>query len=299
MPTTLLAGGTGFIGTRLTEMLRERGHTVRILTRHPRGEGQFAWDTEKETIDENAVAGVDFIINLAGAGIADKRWTPARKRELIDSRVKSTHLLERAIIKTGVRLQAFVSSSAIGFYGNSGEQSMHESDLPADQSFMVECCRLWEEAVAPISAMGMRTVIFRTGVVLGKEGGALAELIKPLYFGIGGYFGNGRAWYSWIHLEDICRMYVWALENPEANGIYNAVAPHPARIKPLVQALVRAWRKPALVLPVPAFALRVWFGEMSATILNSNFVSADKIQQAGFTFEHPMVEEAMQSIFQK
>ncbi len=299
MATTLLAGGTGFIGTRLTALLREKGHTVRLLTRHPRGEGEFAWDTEKGTLDENALTGVDYVINLAGAGIADKRWTAARKSEIIESRVKSTQMLVQALERSGHRPTAWASASAIGYYGNSGEKLMHESDAPVDHSFMVQCCEQWEQAVEAVAALGIRTIRLRTGVVLGKEGGALAEFIKPLRLGVGTYFGDGRAWYSWIHLDDICGAYIWALETPEAEGIYNAVAPHPARIKPLVQALVRARRKPAVIVPVPAFPLRLWFGEMSTTILNSNLVSAEKLRQGGFTFEYPVLEEALESIFRK
>lgn len=299
MPITLLAGGTGFIGTRLTALLREHGHTVRLLTRSPRGEGQFSWDTAVRYLDESALNGVDYIINLAGAGIAEKRWTDARKRELIDSRVQGTRLIAQALKRSGHRPKAWVSASAIGYYGNSGEKLMHENDPPVDHGFMVECCEQWEQAVESISTLGIRTVRLRTGVVLGKEGGALAEFVNPLRFGLGTYFGNGKAWYSWIHLDDICRAHIWALENPQAEGIFNAVAPHPARIKALVRAIARARRKPALIVPVPTFVLRLLFGEMSATILNSNLISSEKIRQAGFEFEYPVLEDALQSIFQK
>ncbi len=298
MPTTLLAGGSGLIGTRLAAMLREQGHTVRLLSRHPHGEGQFAWDPAAGTLDEAALEGVDYVINLAGAGIADRRWTAARKRELVDSRVQSTRILVQALQRSGHRPKAWVSASAIGFYGNSGEQIMHETDMPIDRSFMVQCCEQWEQVVDEVAALGIRTVKLRIGVVLAKEGGALAEFVKPLRFGLGAYFGNGKAWYSWIHRDDLCRAFIWALDQPNVAGVYNAVAPQPARIKALVEATAHARQKPALILPAPAFAMRLLFGEMAAVILNSNHISAEKIQQAGFKFQYPALDGALKAIFQ-
>ena len=299
MPTTLLAGGSGLIGTRLAELLREQGHSVRLLSRSPRGEGQFAWDPAAGTLDEAATQDIDYVINLAGAGIADRRWTAARKRELIDSRVQSTHVLAEALKRNGQRPKAWISASAIGYYGNSGEQIMRETDAPVERSFMVECCEQWEQVVDEVAALGIRTVKLRIGVVLAKEGGALAEFVKPLRFGLGAYFGNGKAWYSWIHRDDLCRAFIWALDHPEVSGVYNAVAPHPARIKALVQATACARHRPALIVPAPAFAMRLLFGEMSAVILNSNNISAEKIMQAGFEFQYHTLDSALQAIFQK
>ncbi|HOY05114.1 MAG TPA: TIGR01777 family oxidoreductase [Saprospiraceae bacterium] len=299
MPITLLAGGTGFIGTRLADMLLQQGHVVRLLTRQPKGAGQFAWDVEKGTIDRKALEGVDYVVNLAGAGIADKRWTEARKREIVDSRVKSTHMLAEAVKQSGHQPQAWVSASAIGYYGNSGEQKMHETDAPVDRSFMVDCCEQWEQAVDEIAALGIRTVKLRLGVVLEKGGGALDEFVKPLRFGLGTYFGNGQAWYSWIHRDDVCRAFIWALETPDVDGVFNLVAPYPIRNKALVKAIAHARRRPAVFLPVPSFALRLLFGEMSATILNSNLIASEKIEQAGFIFQYPDTDKALESIFQK
>ena len=297
MPTTLLAGGSGLIGSRLAAMLREQGHSVRLLSRHAHGAGEYAWDPAKGVLDDAALEGVDYIINLAGAGIADRRWTASRKRELIESRVQSTRVLVQALQRSGLRPKAWVSASAIGFYGNSGEQIMQETDTPVDRSFMVHCCEEWENVVDEAAALGIRTVKLRIGVVLAKEGGALAEFVKPLRFGLGAYFGNGKAWYSWIHHDDVCRAFIWALDHPEVSGVWNAVAPHPVRNKALVQAIARAMRQPALIVPAPAFVMRLMFGEMSAVILNSNNISAEKIQQAGFQFQYPDLDGALQAIF--
>ena len=316
MPTILIAGGTGLIGSRLSEMLRERGHAVRILSRRPSAAGQFAWNPAEGTMDDAALLGTDVIINLAGAGIADRRWTAARKRELVQSRVQSARTLREALVRSGHRPQVYLSASAIGYYGNSGEQPMRETDEPVDQSFMVECCRQWEQAAAEVAALGIRTAVLRIGVVLAQEGGALAEFVKPLRFGLGAYFGDGRAWYSWIHRDDVCRVFLWAMENPAASGsaaeaftpaksgqagakveVYNAVAPHPARNLDLVRATAKAMRQWAVFAPAPAFVMRLVLGEMSAVILNSNLVSADKLLAAGFEFRHPELEGALADVF--
>lgn len=298
MPTTLLAGGSGLIGTRLAELLRAEGHTIRLLTRSPKGPDQFGWNTEQGSIDDTALQGVDYVINLAGAGIADKRWTTARKRELIDSRVQSAHLLRDAFVRTGLRPRAYLSASAIGYYGNSGERRMREADLPVEDSFMVQCCRAWEQAADTVAALGIRTVKFRIGVVLAKEGGALPEFVKPLRFGLGTYFADGQAWYSWIHLDDICRAFLWGINQEAVEGVFNAVAPQPARLKSLVQATAEAMHKSALIAPVPAFALRLALGEMSVVVLNSNLIAAEKIQTAGFSFHHPELAEALRNILE-
>lgn len=297
MKTILIAGGTGLIGVRLQTILKEKGYAVRLLTRTPAGEGQYGWDPGLGNIDDAALQGVDAVINLAGAGIADGRWTPARKKLLVDSRVQSAKVLREAFLRTKIFPETYLSASAIGYYGNSGEQCMFETDPPVDQSFMVQCCAAWEEGAEEVAALGIRTVLFRIGVVLTKEGGALAEFVKPLRFGLGAYFADGKAWYSWIHREDLCRMFVWALEHPQMEGVYNAVAPSPVRNKDLVKATAKAMRQPALIVPAPAFALRLVLGEMSAVVLNSNLIADDKVRASGFLFHFPDLETALQDIF--
>ncbi len=293
----LIAGGSGLIGSRLTEMFHSQGHTVRLLSRSPKGEGQFYWNPVSGEIEPEALQGVDFVINLAGAGIADKRWTVARKKELIDSRVKSAALLYRAMEGMAKRPKAYLSASAIGIYGNSGEAWMLEDKPPVEQSFMVECCQKWESSADQMLDLGIRTVKFRIGVVLAKEGGALAEIVKPLRFGLGAYFGSGQAWWSWIHRDDVCRAFLWAIENQAVEGVFNLTAPTPARGKDLVKATAKAMKQPAVFLPAPAFVLRLIFGEMSAVILNSNRVSSEKLTQAGFEFQWPELNAALRDIF--
>lgn len=295
--TMLIAGGTGLIGSRLTQLLQSKGHSVRLLSRTPAGTDQYAWDPLSGRIDDRAVQGADIVINLAGAGIADKRWTPARKKLIIDSRVASAHVLREAFQRLGHQPRAYISSSAIGYYGNSGEEWVDEADAPADNGFLVQSCTLWEQAVETIGAMGIRTVILRTGIVLDPVGGALKEILKPLKLGAGTYFGDGQAWYSWIHRDDICRMYLWAAENPGVEGIFNAVAPNPVRNIDLVKAIAKARKQVAIFAPAPEFALRLMLGEMADAVLFSNRVAANKAIQAGFHFQYPDLEGALADLF--
>lgn len=297
--TILIAGGTGLIGSRLAEMLRHDGHSVRLLTRTPKGKDEFHWNPDSGDIDIESLQGVDFVVNLAGAGIADKRWTADRKKELVDSREQSAALLFRDIKLMDIKPKAYLSASAIGYYGNSGEHLMREDSPPVDRSFMVECCQKWEAAADQMSSLGIRTVKFRIGVVLAKEGGALAEIIKPLRFGLGTYFGDGQAWWSWVHRDDVCRAFIWGMENQEAAGVYNLTAPTPVRGIDLVKATAEAMDKSAVFMPAPVFVLRAVLGEMSAVILNSNRVSSEKLTQAGFEFEWPDSNAALRDIFDR
>ncbi len=297
--TILVAGGSGFIGVRLVEMLQAQGHSVRLLTRTPRAPHHYAWDPIAGRIDDAAVQGADVVINLAGAGIAEKRWTPARKQLIIASRVESARVLLGAFQRLQHSPEAYLAASAIGYYGNSGERWMTEEDPPADQGFLSISTIEWERATETISASGIRTVAFRIGIVLEQSGGALREIIRPLRFGIGAYFADGQAWYSWIHRDDVCRMFLWAIENPRAEGIYNAVAPHPVRNRELVQATARAMGRWAIPAPAPAFALCLMLGEMADVVLNSTRVSAAKILQAGFSFQYPQLEDALANIFRR
>ncbi len=296
MQTILIAGGTGLIGARLSVLLKAKGYMVRLLSRKPAGPEQYAWDPARGILDNLALEGVDAVINLAGAGIADGRWTPARKQLIVDSRVQSAAVLRKAFQEGTHMPRTYLSASAIGFYGNSGEQWMDETSAPVEDTFMVECCGAWENAAEEIGALGIRTVILRIGVVLAKEGGALPEFVKPLRFGLGAYFGNGQAWYSWVHLDDICQIFIWALENEQVAGIFNAVAPNPVRNIDLVKATAKAMRQPAVFAPAPPFVLRLMLGEMSAVVLNSNRVSSEKIRAAGFHFSFPQVEGALAAV---
>jgi uncharacterized protein (TIGR01777 family) len=285
----------------LSEMLRERGYTVQHLSRKadPNAEfPAFGWDLQKGTIDEAAVEKADYVINLAGAGIADGRWTEKRKKIIIDSRVDSVHLLLKTFQKLGKKPQAYLSSAATGYYGNRGEQRMRETDAPGD-GFLTESCVAWEKSINEVAASGVRTVGFRIGVVLSTQGGALQKMLIPLNFFLATYFGSGKQWYSWVHIEDVCRMFLHAIENQQLHGFYNAVAPQPETNKDFTKILAKAAGKPALVMPVPAFFLRLIFGEMADTILFSTKVSSEKVEQAGFEFRFPQLEGALKDVLKR
>lgn len=289
------------IGMRLSALLRDRGYKVEHLSRsaNPKAEfPAFGWDLQKGTIDEVAVERADYIINLAGAGIADGRWTDERKQLIINSRVDSTHLLINSLQKLNKKPQAFISSAAVGYYGNRGNRLMHESDAPGI-GFLTESCLEWEQAIQEVAATGIRTVALRIGVVMSTQGGALEKMLIPLRFFMATYFGNGEQWYSWIHLDDLCEMFLFAIEQEQMNGFYNAVAPHPETNKDLTKILAKASGKPALVVPVPAFVLRLIFGEMADTILFSTRVASKKIEQAGFQFRFPLLEPALRDLLEK
>ncbi len=296
--TVLIGGGTGLIGNRLSVLLRDKGYRVLHLSRQANPSATFpafAWNPAEGTIDEDAVQQADYVINLAGAGIADKPWTAARKQLIIESRVQSTRLLLQTFQKTGKQPLAFISSAAMGIYGDTGDREVVESDPPGT-GFLAESCMAWEQAINEVAAAGIRTVGLRISIVLSTQGGALAKLILPIRFHAGAYFGDGQQWYSWIHLDDVSRMFVFAIENDHLNGYYNASTPNPVRNKDFTQQIIRAMRKWAVVAPAPAFALRAAMGEMADVILNSNRLRADKIAQSGFQFDFPTLDGALSDL---
>lgn len=301
MPTVLIPGGTGLIGHRLSQILKEKDYEVLHLSRKRRPDAEFEtfqWDVEAGTIDDEAVRRADYVINLAGAGIADKRWSPSRKQVIIDSRVKSARLLLATFKKLEKSPQAYLSAAGIGYYGDRGDEWMRESAEPGE-GFLPESCQVWESAAREVAEAGIRTVILRTGIVLSTRGGALEKILVSYNFYTGAYFGDGSQWYSWIHIDDICRMYLYALRNEQLKGVYNGVAPNPVPNKQLAETIGEALDKPSLIVPAPAFALRLAFGEMADTILDSTRVSSEKIEQAGFIFQHPNLKGALRDLLKR
>jgi uncharacterized protein (TIGR01777 family) len=302
MSTVLIAGGTGLIGKHLSQMLAEQGHSVRHLSRKEDFSARFpafAWDVDRGIVDEAAFKGVDHIVNLAGAGIADKAWTKARKQLIIESRVKSTLLLKAQMEKTDWKPQSYISSAAIGFYGNVPEDRWIGEDQPVGSGFLAESCDAWEGAIRALKSTGVRTVALRIGLVLTLDGGALPQLLGPLRFGVAPYMGSGQQWYAWIHIDDLCRMFVAAIENEEMKGVYNAVAPNPVRNKDFTRAIIRDWKSRALLIPAPSWALRIGLGEMADVVLSGARVSANRIMNTGFEFEYPYLENALKALSKK
>jgi uncharacterized protein len=298
MPITLIAGGTGLIGKRLCELLADTGHEVRVLSRTNNTAGPyatFAWDPEKNVLDQKALKQVDYVINLSGAGIADKPWTPARKKLIIDSRVKGNLLLRQELAALSQPPKAFVSSAAVGYYGMVEGNAWVDESHPAGQGFLPESCVAWEGSIRAVANTGIRTVGLRVGVVLAKTGGALPKLIQPFRFGAAPYFGNGQVWMPWIALDDVCRMFQFALENESIQGIYNAVAPHPARNLELVETALSVLGSKAIKVPTPPFALRLALGEMADVVLTGAKVSAQRMADEGFEWEYRELRAALEA----
>jgi hypothetical protein len=301
MKTILISGGTGLIGTALTELLLSKGYKVIILTRtsrKPRENVSYAtWDINKSLIDASAIREADHIIHLAGAGVGDRRWTKKRKEEIISSRVQSSALLIKALLENENKVQSFVSASGIGYYGPDmkGKKPFVEAD-PYHHDFLGETCRLWEESVKPVTGMGKRLVILRTGIALSNKGGAFPEFVKPMKAGIAAILGGGKQVVSWVHIDDLCRMYLSAIENADMGGVYNAVSPDHITNKELVIRTARARRKPFIPIHVPEFALKILLGEMSIEVLKSATVDAGKIRNSGFKYLYPTFDAALNEL---
>jgi len=309
MSTILITGGTGLIGSALSPMLMARGHRVIILSRGGKGGAMGAasempamapWDPYKETIDEEAVRSADFIVHLAGAGVADKRWSARRKKEIVESRTRSSALIVKALKEIPNKVQAVISASGIGWYGPDpaipNPRPFVETD-PVDDDFLGETCRLWEESISPVTALGKRLVIFRTGPVLSNEGGALPEFKKPVKLGVAAILGSGRQVMSWIHIEDQCRLFLHAIEDRNWSGVYNAVAPQPVSNRTLTLELARRMKGRYFVpVYVPSLLLKIIVGEMSVEVLKSATVSAEKAHKGGFQFLYPSIQSALDNL---
>ncbi|MDH7464124.1 TIGR01777 family oxidoreductase [Chitinophagaceae bacterium 26-R-25] len=319
METILITGGTGLIGKRLTSLLLQNGYSVIILTRNkieasenfkledPQSTGyhnlSFAeWNVKEQTIDRNAVEKADYIIHLAGAGVADKRWSDKRKKEIAESRTNSGALIVKALSEISHHLKAVVSASAIGWYGPDSSipnlKPFVESDEPNDD-FLGQTCLQWEQSIEPVQKLNVRLVKLRTGIVLSNEGGALEEFRKPLRFGLSTILGSGSQVISWIHIDDLCRMYIQAMQDDKMQGAYNAVATHPVCNKKLNETLA-AKQRGRFYIPiyVPSFVLKIVLGEMSIEVLKSTTVSNEKVRKAGFQFIFPDVEKAIADLIE-
>ncbi|HET7629606.1 MAG TPA: TIGR01777 family oxidoreductase [Bacillales bacterium] len=294
-----LTGGTGFIGSAITDRLIANGHKVSILTRAPydqnsrEGVKYVQWLTE-DSCPEQVLADVDAIVNLAGESINRGRWTTSRKARILESRLKATDAVLHLIKHLHPQPRVLVNASAIGFYGTSEIQTFTEANESAADDFLASVVTQWETKAAQAEALGVRTVFARLGVVLGREG-ALPRIVLPYKLGIGGTIGTGRQWLSWVHVEDVARMLLFAIENGEIRGPLNVTAPEPVRMKPFGQAVGDVLHRPHW-LPVPAFALRMGLGEMSDLILKGQRVLPEKALSHGFSFKFPDLHQALSSI---
>lgn len=307
MPVVVISGGTGLIGTALTNHLVQRDFEVIILSRqknkvssHPKITYSF-WDINRRVIDKETIQRADHIIHIAGAGVMDAKWTSDYKKTILESRTRSAELIINCLKENPGQVKTFVSASAIGWYGEDPKplerkEGFIETDLPA-QDFLGETCLLWEAASDPVAGMGIRLVKLRTGIVLSKAGGVFKEFKRPLNFGVAPILGSGKQILSWIHIDDLCRMYVEAINNIYLHGSFNAVAPEPVSQKKLILTLGQKLRNRFFIpIYVPSFILKLIFGKRSIEILKSATVSNKKIKAMGFTFLYPSIESAIDEL---
>ncbi len=299
--TILITGGTGLVGNHLVKELLLKGYRINLLTRKPSVSSNpdvsmFKWDVYKREIDKNCIAGVDAIIHLAGESIAGGRWTEDRKRQIRESRTESIRMIYNLFNQTKNQVSHVISASAIGYYGDRGDEILKEESLPA-KDFLADTCIEWEQAVDEGSKRGLRIVKLRSGVILDKEEGALKQMAMSMKMGIGTILGSGKQWISWIHIRDVVNMYIFALENESLSGPYNMAAPSPVNNRSMIQAIAAARNKSVNFIHVPDFALKLIMGEMSRLVLSSTRVSPEKIIKAGFQFAYPTIEGALKQIY--
>jgi hypothetical protein len=285
-----ITGASGLIGSALVGHLKSEGHTVqRLVRRTPVSADEIQWDPKTGYVDLEALRGVDAVIHLAGAGVGDKRWTKRYKAEILNSRLLGTTAIAKAVAE--VKPQVFISSSAIGWYGDSGNRAVVESDTVGND-FLATVCREWESAAD--LAGDVRTVKLRTGVVLDPTGGALGRMLPLFKLGLGGKLGSGKQWWSWITLHDLIRAIIYTLEN-QISGPVNLTSPNPVTNQEFTAALARAMKRPAL-FPAPAIALKIALGGFSSEILGSKKVIPTVLQEAGFTWDYPHISTALEAL---
>jgi uncharacterized protein (TIGR01777 family) len=295
----LITGGNGLIGKHLTLALQAQGHKVSHLSRTAAQTPNvitYLWNVAGQQIDEQCIEGVDTIIHLAGAGIADQPWTQERKHEIISSRTDSIRLIYKLLKGKPNQVKSVISASGIAYYGDRGEEILTEESLPA-QNFLGRCCVQWEAAVDEGQLLGLRTVKFRTGVMLTAEGGALPAMAGPVRSGFGAPIGNGHQWVSWIHLQDVVGQYLMAVNSESMEGVFNQTAPEPVTNRIMTLAIARQFKK-ILWLPfIPAFVLKLMMGEMSQFVLGSTKAIPQAVSRQGYTFQYPNITDALKEIY--
>lgn len=301
MKTVLITGGSGLIGRKLTRLLKEKGYEVIWLSRERYVKGEtprYRWDYRTGEIDEEAIDRADIVVHLAGANIGDERWSKNRKKTIVESRTQTARLLLDTIKKKNKKLQCFISASAIGYYGASvSDRVFTEEDMPDAADFLASTCRQWEEAVAlpAQEASGIRTVIIRTGFVISKNSDAFKKMVFPTKLGLGSPIGSGRQYMSWIHIDDLCAIYLRAIEDGGMSGIYNAVAPEYINNADFMHRLARTLKRPFFMPNVPGFVMRLVMGEAADLVLGGSRISSDKIRNADFEFKYKTAKQALRA----
>lgn len=295
MAKILISGGTGLVGKQLSTLLTTKGYDVVILSRNPKTKNQFRWNISENYIDNKAFEGVTHIVHLAGAGIADKRWTNKRKKELIDSRVKSAELLFKKVNELKIPIQKFITASGIGYYGAVTTEKIHtETDKPYND-FISKICVQWEKSAKKFENIEISTTILRTGIVLSKKGGALEKMNTPLFLSA---LGKGNQYMPWIHITDLCNLYLKAIEDNNFTGIYNAVAPEHQTNEEFTKTLGKIIKKTVLPINAPSFILKTALGELAYILLKGSRVSSQKTKNY-YKFKFENLKSALQNIYNK
>ncbi|QJW88370.1 TIGR01777 family protein [Spirosoma taeanense] len=298
--TVLITGGTGVIGRRLTQLLRQQNYQVSILSRSAKsipGVTVYQWDVTKGRMDPEAVLTADHIVHLVGEGIADKRWTDTRKDEILSSRTQSSDLLAQTLASQTHHVKSFIGSSAIGYYGgDTGDRPLTETS-EGGSDFMAQVVRAWERSEDQVAALGIRTVKFRTGVVLTMDGGALPKLVQPIRLGAGAPLGSGQQYVSWIHIDDLCQLFIQALTDESWQGVYNAVAPTPVTNETMTRAIAQVLHRPLILPNIPTFAIKLMFGELAIVVTGGNYVLNKRIaEETSFQYQYADLRRALEDL---
>ena len=299
METILITGGAGLIGKNLSKKLKENGYNVVILSRNPKPGNSYSvysWNPDKDEIENEAIKSADYIIHLAGAGIGEKKWSRKRRELIFSSRIKTCELLFNKVQKSGIKLKAFISASGTGLYGTITSEKIFSETDPPSPDFLGEICRQWELAADQFEKSGIRTVKIRTGIVLSKNGGALSRMAAPVRLWIGSALGSGRQYVPWIHIDDLCSIYIKAIADLKMTGAYNAVAPEHVSNREFMRVLARVLKKPFFFPSIPSFVMKLLFGKMSDIILYGSRISDEKIISAGYVFKFPELETALENL---
>ncbi len=290
----LITGANGLVAKRLQIHLQKE-YEVRFLTRKKVNKNDFIWDISKKKIDKNALIGVKHIVHLAGAGVADKRWTKKRKKEILESRVNSTILLLNALKENNIKVENFISASAIGYYGTKTSSDIFDENSPKGNDFLSDVCADWERSSYDFLESGVyqRRIILRLGVVLAKNGGALQKMIKPIKLNIGAVLGSGKQFMPWVHIDDLCGIIDFAIKGKLESTVYNVVAPEHITNKIITKQLAEVYNKKLFLPNIPSWVLKMLFGQSSVLLLEGTKVSSEKITKAGYSFQFPTLKSAL------
>lgn len=292
MAKILITGGTGLIGKKLKKILIDKNHEVVILSRNPKNKDEFKWDIPSNYIDEKALKNIDYIIHLAGAGIAEKRWIKKRKEVIIDSRVKTTNLLFKKVNELKISLKGFISASGIGYYGAITSEVIFKETAKSGADFLAEVCQKWEEAALQFSTKKIPVTIVRTGIVLASKGGALDKMKTPIIT----HLGSGKQYIPWIHIDDLCHIYLKSIEN-NLSGIFNAVSPEHHTSRTFSKALAKSLKRPYLGVGIPRITVNILFGKLAVILLEGSRISSKKIEKNGYSFRFKTLVKALNDLY--